>query len=234
VLRPLLCAAALSVLLVASACGGGGDSAPEPEAAPPPAATAPPATTAAEVPPAPTPETGAAPWPAPPNPLELTVEAGLEPEVNESLIHHVHAHLDVFVNGEPIQVPAGIGINIEDPGVQHGQLSDGTAAYGGIERCDQPCISPLHTHDTTGILHTESPFRTNNTLGQFFTEWGVQLDDQCVGGYCKPDAAIAVYIDGEPYEDNPADIQLTDLEEIAIVIGTPPAVIPGTADFSVA
>ena len=32
----------------------------------------------------------------------------------------MHAHLDVFVNGKPVTVPAGIGINIHDPGVQSG------------------------------------------------------------------------------------------------------------------
>lgn len=36
-----------------------------------------------------------------------------------------------------------------------------------------PCISPLHTHDTTGSLHTESATAVPNRLGQFFTEWGV-------------------------------------------------------------
>ena len=57
-------------------------------------------------------------WRAPPDPLRRTVAAGLQPERKEFLIHHAHAHLDVFVDGEPIVVPAGIGINIDDPEVQ--------------------------------------------------------------------------------------------------------------------
>src|SRR5215211_4279131 len=44
-------------------------------------------------------------WPAPQDPLERTVAAGLESERKEFLIHHAHAHLDVFVDGEPIAVP---------------------------------------------------------------------------------------------------------------------------------
>jgi hypothetical protein len=59
----------------------------------------------------------------------------------------------------------------------------------------------------------------------------VQLDENCVGGYCRPDANIAVYVDGEPYEGDPADIELRDLREIAIVIGTPPAEIPACYDW---
>jgi hypothetical protein len=114
-------------------------------------------------------------WRAPPDPLERTVAAGLEPERKEFLIHHVHAHLDVFVDGEPIAVPAGIGINIDDPEVRRFEEPDGSVSYGGITRCRKPCISPLHTHDGTGILHTESATPEPNTLGQFFTEWGVRL-----------------------------------------------------------
>src|SRR5690348_4689102 len=45
-------------------------------------------------------------WPAPRNPLALARKAGLTPERHETLIHHVHAHLDVFVNGQHVQVPA--------------------------------------------------------------------------------------------------------------------------------
>ena len=38
---------------------------------------------------------------------------------------------------------------------------------------------------------------TPNVLGQFFTQWDVALDANCVGGYCKPADAIAFYIDGK-------------------------------------
>ena len=179
-----------------------------------------------------TPSTGAVPWPAPPNPLELTREAGLVPEPEEHLEYHVHAHLDVFVNGKPVQVPAGIGINIHDPAVHHLKLSDGTDAYGGIAPpCDQPCISPLHTHDVTGILHTESATAKPNTLGEFFTEWDVKLDDKCVGGYCEPGTSVLIFVDGDRYTDDPDAIELTNHKEIAIVIGTPPATIPSSFDF---
>ena len=55
-------------------------------------------------------------WPAPPNPMALTVKAGLVPERAEFLQYHVHAHLDVFFNGESVTVPAGIGIDTTQPG----------------------------------------------------------------------------------------------------------------------
>ena len=219
--RALAFAAPLLASALLAGCGGGGGAAPAISGS---AGST--AATSSSTKPATQPAEGGVPWPVPSNPLELAKQAGLEPERKESLIFHVHAHLDVFVNGERVEVPAGIGINISDPGVQHGTLDDGSDAYGGIKLCDEPCISPVHTHDNTGVVHTESAFHQLNRLGQFFTEWGVRLDESCVGGYCKPDTSIAVYVDGEQYDGNPADIELKDKREIAIVIGTPPAEIP--------
>jgi hypothetical protein len=176
--------------------------------------------------PAPEPASGGVPWPAPSDPLDRAKAAGLEPETHEFLDFHVHAHLDVFVNGSPVEVPAGIGIDIEDPAV-HTVEDDLGTTYGGIDPpCAQPCISPLHTHGTDGILHTESAVDQPNTLGQFFTEWDVELTDTCVGGYCSPGASIQVFVDGETFSGNPASIQLEDQLEIAIVIGSPPEEVP--------
>lgn len=159
--------------------------------------------------------------------------AGLVPETHESFEHHVHAHLDVFLAGKKVLVPAGIGIDITDPDVQHLSF-EGQPAYGRIGECSKPCISPLHTHDVSGILHTESPTAVDNTLGQFFTEWAVRLDTECVATYCRPTSKVAVYVDGQAYSGDPRSIPLTDHLEIAIVIGNPPAKIPSTADFSAA
>jgi len=179
--------------------------------------------------PAPTPAKGAVPWPAPPDPMKLTRKAGLIPETHEFVLLHVHAHLDVFVNGTPAVVPAGIGIDIHDPAVKRFKANDGSIGYGGISPpCANPCISPLHTHFRDGVLHTEAKENQFNTLGEFFTEWNVRLDRTCVGGYCKPAAPITIYVDGKPETGDPRRITLEDRREIAIVIGTPPANIPSS------
>jgi hypothetical protein len=169
-------------------------------------------------------------WPAPPDPMARTVAAGLVPERHESFQHHVHAQLDVFVNGKHVRVPAGIGIDIGDPAVHVFPMPDGTKAYGGIRQCPKACISPLHTHDDTGMLHTESASPVPNTLGEFFIEWGVPLTRTCVGGFChltKPH----VYLDGKPFSGDPRRIKLVDRLEIAIVIGKPPKAIPNKVSF---
>jgi hypothetical protein len=178
---------------------------------------------------APTPAHGAAPWPAPADPMALTRKAGLTPETHEFVFLHVHAHLDVFVNARAVTVPAGIGIAIKDPAVRRFRNPDGTIGYGGISPpCFSPCISPLHTHFTDGVLHTEAKQNQFNTLGQFFTEWNVRLTRTCVGGYCKPAASFTIYVDGKISTGDPRQIGLQDRREIAIVIGTLPNVIPSS------
>lgn len=170
-------------------------------------------------------------WPAPSNPVQLTRRAGLVPEYFEHLAFHVHSHLDVFLDGARVTVPAGIGINIHDPGV-HKSGSGKSIAYGYIKRCKQRCISPLHTHDTTGILHTETATVTPNHLGQFFTEWGVRLTPSCVARYCRRSTPIAIYVNGKQFRGDPRTILLSNHREIAVVIGKPPSTVPSSYDFS--
>lgn len=136
------------------------------------------------------------------------------------------AGLDRFVS-----VPPGIGIHIHDPGV-HRSGSGTDLAYGSIKRCKQRCISPLHTHDTTGILHTETATVSPNRLGQFFTEWGVRLTPSCVARYCRPKTSIAIYLNDKRFRGDPRTLQLSTHREVAIVIGKPPSDIPSTYDFS--
>jgi hypothetical protein len=156
-------------------------------------------------------------WPAPPNPMQLTRKAGLTPETHEFVFLHVHSHLDVFVNGKKLVVPAGIGIDIHAPAVKRFRAPDGTIGYGGISpSCAKPCISPLHTHFDDGILHTEAKKNQFNRLGQFFTEWGVRL----------PSKRTKVYVDGKRFTGDPRSIELKDKREIAIVVGKPPPKIP--------
>ena len=211
------------VVIAVAGCGAAGSSATAPSSAPAVTSQAPAPSSSAS---------GATIlWPAPPDPLERTVAAGLTPEPKEHLAFHAHAHLDIFIDGAPIAIPAGIGINIDDPEVRRYEDPDGSVGYGDITLCATPCISPLHTHDPDGILHTEAANPEPNTLGQFFIEWGVTLSDSCVGEYCRP-KAIAFHVNGKPSTGDPREIELTDQKEIAIVIGTPPARIPDTADFS--
>src|SRR5262245_12293572 len=116
---------------------------------------------------------GRAPWPANRGRLEERLAAiGLPALPAEGVAVHIHAHLDVFVNGKRVRVPAGIGIGDD-------------------------FIAPLHTHDATGIVHVESPTVRSYTLGQFLAVWGVRFDSHCLGGYCAAgNRVLRVYANG--------------------------------------
>ena len=163
-------------------------------------------------------------WTRPADPMGLATRAGLTPDRKEYVDFHIHAHLDVFVDGRPVKVPGGIGIETTDPSVV--QFSEDNFAGIPEEGCATICISPLHTHDADGVIHMEAPTETPFTLGQFFEELAVPLDASCVDEFCTPDTDVAVYVNGDLQSGNPADIPLTDLQQVSIVIGTPPAEIP--------
>lgn len=167
---------------------------------------------------APIPRTTPAPWGIPmqngvPDFLGSIRLAGFVP-VYFSLKLHTHSHLDIFVNGQPVEIPANLGLYPNKFFV----------------------VSPIHTHDDApGVIHVEadqSPFQM--TLGNFFDIWQVRFTGSCMGGYCE-DAThpLRVYINGVLQTGDPVDIPLRDRDQIAIVYGADPiGGIPSSYDFS--
>ena len=82
-------------------------------------------------------------------------------------------------------------------------------------------ISPVHTHDETGIIHVESDEVRDFTLGEFFDIWGVRFTKDCVGGYCSkgPDT-LKVYSNGKPVTGDPRKLVLQSHQEIAVIYGS--------------
>jgi hypothetical protein len=153
-------------------------------------------------------QTGPAPWNQGLDTLPDRLEPlGLHDLTNEGQVVHIHQHLDIYVNGKHQPVPANIGI------------------YDG------QFLTELHTHDPSGIMHVESPTKREFDLGQFFGVWGVRLNANCVGGYCRPATQWTVYVNGQTSVGNPAAIVLKEHQEIAFAIGTPPNQIPSTYKF---
>lgn len=115
---------------------------------------------------------------------------------------HYHSHVDIFVNGKSEPVASSIG------------------------REDQSLFSPLHTHAASGLIHIEAPEEQDFTVEMLFTEWGVRMTNACIGGYCSPDTKLEAYVNGTSYTEPISTIVLKRGEEIAIVIGSPPATVP--------
>jgi hypothetical protein len=122
----------------------------------------------------------------------------------EALAFHIHQHLDLYVEGKKVTLPAGVGFT-----------ADGK-------------VTELHTHDPTGLIHVESPVQRDYSLGQLFGEWGVWLSATRIG---DSHGKVQWWVNGKKQTGNPADLVLKPHQEIAVAIGTPPTVVPQTYKF---
>ncbi|OBG38716.1 hypothetical protein [Mycobacterium sp. E3198] len=150
------------------------------------------------------------PWSAPSDAAAAARAAGLPLLSREGTVEHIHAHLDVSVDGRSVEVPAMIGI-------------------------DRRGISPVHTHDATGVIHIESPVNRTFTLGEFFTEWDVTLSADGIGGLRTGDGkTLRAFVNGNPVTGNPAGLPINAHDEIVVIYGTaqPGPSVPAHYDFA--
>jgi hypothetical protein len=121
-----------------------------------------------------------------------------------SLALHFHVHLDIYVNGSHETIPVTWGV--------------GNHYYA------------IHTHDTSGVIHIESPISRNFTLGEIFEVFGYPTFDatHCLNYSNVP---VKVYVDGKQ-NSSYANITLTSHQEIAVLIGSKqPSAIPSSYNF---
>lgn len=137
------------------------------------------------------------PWPAPTDAAPHVKQAGLQLGAMGTAEHY-HVHLDVLVNGQPVEVPVNIGVD----------AGSGAMSY-------------VHTHDLGGVVHIEAgrsgqPF----TLGQLFTQWNVRLTASQVGGLeVGSGNTLTAYVNGTKVPGNPARLQLAAHQQITLVYG---------------
>jgi hypothetical protein len=158
-------------------------------------------------------QTGNAPWAPETKNLSARLAADQLPELTmEGQVMHIHQHLDLYVHGQTVPVPPLIGIN---------------EAAGWL--------SQIHVHDTTGVIHVESPYKATFTLGEFFDVWGVKFTKDVLGGYIADGTqTLKVYVNGKLYEGDPRMLELASHQEIVIVYGTDaqvPSSIPSSYEF---
>jgi hypothetical protein len=122
---------------------------------------------------------------------------GVDCQAGEQLQYHVHAALEILVDGQPVTVPKNTGIRND-------------------------CIFWLHTHDDTGLLHIEAPEKRDFTLAQFFAVWGQQLSaTQLLSSTVDASHKITATVNGTPFTGDPASIILADRETIVLQYGPP-------------
>jgi hypothetical protein len=133
---------------------------------------------------------------------------GIQCQVAEQVLFHIHAHLTVFVSGESRRIPYGIGI----PAAQISTTSAGPFVGAGS------CFFWLHTHAEDGIIHIESPVERTYTLGDFFDVWGQELGRTEVGPVA---GRVTAFYDGRLFRGNPRDIPLSKHAQIQLDVGRP-------------
>jgi hypothetical protein len=139
-----------------------------------------------------------------------TIIQGVRCDPTEAIDFHIHAHLDVIVDGKSTTVPAGIGIKPNE------------------------CLYWLHTHDASGVIHIEAPQETAFTLGQFIQVWDNTPNispkfEEMING----DKNFKIFVNGFEYkEDGYAKIPLTAHDEIVIVSGSVPPTLPKSYEFN--
>lgn len=136
-------------------------------------------------------------------PPQAMAISGVECHRNEQFNYHVHAHLDVFVDGQQQQIPANVGI-----------LSSPT------------CFFWLHTHSNDGVIHIEAPQTRTFTLGQFLDVWEQTQSGSQAFFDTVSDMAVTVYVNGEEFEGDYRDIQLGSRTQVVLAHGEPPEGIP--------
>lgn len=128
----------------------------------------------------------------------------MEPSAaTNNMLMHNHVSLNVTTGGKPIIVPSYIGI------MQTGIFADPSLfADHSLDKYGMEGMSPLHTHDSSGLIHVESNTVRNYTLGEFLDIWrGLNTDGKNV---------IAL-VDGKPVSDF-RNITLNDRAKIILDI----------------
>jgi hypothetical protein len=136
----------------------------------------------------------------------------------EQLVYHIHAHLQVYVDGSPRQLPGAIGI----VGPAAERTPEGPF-YGATR-----CYYWLHTHTADGIIHVESPGFTIYTLGDFFDEWRQPLGSNAVATARGP---VTAFLNNKRWTRSPRAIPLLPHALIQLDVGHP-VVAPQTVSFA--
>ena len=157
------------------------------------------------------------PWPSNARDLAARITTENLPPLNamEGQAIHIHQHIDIYIHGQHVAVPAQIGIVISSP--------------------SSILYAPIHTHTPDGIIHVESPTQREFSLGEFFDVWGVLLTSTCIGGSCNTgNERLQVFANGKVVTGDPRQVKLLEHEEIVVTFGTPdqiPKPYPVSYDF---
>lgn len=124
--------------------------------------------------------------------------------VNEGQVLHFHVHVSIYINGKAVAIPAQVGIP---------QTADPNNA----------CLYWMHTHDTSGVLHMESPIQRDFTLGNFLHIWSQQFAQLQYPLQLDTSSGWTVYVNGQPHPGDFYNMKLTPHMLITLAYQSPSA-----------
>ena len=113
------------------------------------------------------------------------------------------AHVELFVRGRAVLLPAGIGI-APPAAISGGRVLGGRCRY------------PLSTADPTGVISVNQP--GGRTLAQLFRIWGQPLGRHRLLGF-RSHAPLRAFVDGRTWHHGVRRMPLRDHAEIVIELG---------------
>ncbi len=132
-------------------------------------------------------------------------------EAKEVVKYHIHIYVSVYVNGNLLRVPAGVGMT-QPSSIEH--FATGPFYDVGLYNC----LYWIHTHVNDGVVHVEAPTKRAFTLGQFFDIWGQPLTGRQVG---PARGTVVVFENGRRLTGDPRSTPLMPHGVIQIDVGSP-------------
>lgn len=123
----------------------------------------------------------------------------------EQSVEHIHVYMVVYINGQPSPLPGNIGIP------QDSQTGNSTCFYW------------LHTHDSSGVIHIESPAAEPFTFGQFLDEWQQEFLSLGFPSELLLPNGWTIWINGHVYKGGLDSIPLAAHNIITIAYNSPKA-----------
>ncbi len=128
---------------------------------------------------------------------------GIYCDANEQLSYHIHVLLTIYINGQQVSVPQGVGIA---PG------------------SSPSCLYWLHTHDTSGIVHIESPTTRLYTLQNFLDIWqSFQAQQISFPTQLASSSGWTIYVNGKVVTGDFKSVSLNPHDLITIMYNSPNA-----------
>jgi hypothetical protein len=90
---------------------------------------------------------------------------------HQNIALHIHSDLEIVIDGEEYFIPGNIGVGND-------------------------YMRPLHTHDSSGEIHIEGPYKRDFIIGEFFEIWGETFSSECIFDYCTDNGELKMYVNG--------------------------------------